>query len=275
MSFTPTIDSLGISSQNLIARNVEALGLGYSFDFLTKREFDKWKLAFKRTMIISHEYRNFIDLDYRHVLDYLLGAMIAKKQFTAEFDGTMPFSGRFGMSRIRANHLGAGDDWFSGTGAAFGIDGTATTASRANYVVHDNSTELGGGTDGGPVKILESAVFVIIGFGDLVSYIHGLESPVESWIYQVDGKNKPVIPYEHHASVGDFPIVELDEAIILKNKSTFELEFYAKTLAFPTAGNYICLPLVWGICYAPEAQMRVADPTNLDGTTNDMVTSTT
>jgi len=272
MSFTPTIDSLGISAQNLIARNVEALGLGYSYDFLTKREFDKWKLAFKRTMIINHEFRNFVDLDYRHILDYLLGAMIAKKQFTAEFDGTMPFSGRFGMSRIRANQLGAGDDWFQGTNCTQGFDNTATTASRANYIIHSGSTELGGAA-GNPVRILESAVFVIVGFGDLVSYIHGLDSPVESWIAQVDGKNKPVMPYEHQSAVSDFPIYELDEAIILKEKSTFELEYYAKTLAYPTAGNYICLPLVWGICYAPEAQMRVADPASLDGTTNDMVTT--
>lgn len=272
MSFTPTIDSLGISAQNLIARNVEALGLGFSFDYLTKREFDKWKLAFKRSMIVSHDYRNFIDLDYRHILDYLLGAMIAKKQFSAEFDGTMPFSGRFGMSRIRANHLGAGDDWFWGSNATFGWNNSATTASRANYVVHSGSGELGG-TSGNPVRILESAVFVIIGWGDMISYQHGLDSPVETWIYQVDGKNKPVVPYEHHSAVGDFPIVELDEAIILKNKSTFELEFYAKTLAYPTAANYICMPLVWGIVYAPEAQMRVADPASLDGTTNDMITT--
>lgn len=273
MSFTPTIDSLGISAQNLIARNVEALGLGYSFEYLTKREFDKWKLAFKRTMIVNHEYRNFVDLDYRHILDYLLGAMIAKKQFTAEFDGTMPFSGRFGMSRIRANHLGSGDDWFKGTNAVFGMDVTATTASEANYVVDSGSSELGG-TTGNPVKILESAVFVIVGFGDLISYIHGLDSPVEAWLYQVDGKWKPTIPFEHHSAVGDFPISELDEALILKEKSTFALKFYAKTLAYPTAANYISLPILWGICYSPEAQMRVPDPADLDGTTNDMVTTT-
>jgi hypothetical protein len=272
LDFTPTIDSLGISSQSLIARNVEALGLGYSYDYLTEREFSKWKLAFKRTMIINQEFRNFVDLDYRHILDYLLGAMIAKKQFGMEFDGTMPFSGRFGMTRIRANQLGAGDDWFQGTNCTQGIDVSVTSASSANRIIHAGSTELGGGA-GSQIRILESAVFVIVGFGDLMPFIHGLESPIESFVVVQDGKTKPVIPYEFHASVGDFPIVELDEAIILKNKSTFSLTFYAKNVASPGALNYHVLPLVWGLAYAPEAQLRVADPANLDGTTNDMVTT--
>lgn len=271
MSFAPTIDSLGISAQNLIARNVEQLGLGYSYDYLTKREFDKWKLAFKRTMIINHDFRNFVDLDYRHILDYMLGAMIAKKQFTQEFDGTMPFSGRFGMQRIRANHLGLGDDWFTGTNVAFGFDNAITSDATANWV-HGNTGELAGGIAGASIRILESAVFVIVALGDLMPMLHGLDSPIETFSVTVDGKTKPVIPTEHQFCTAGFPLVELDEAIILKNKSTFEVDVYMKATD-QGIGNLLTMPIAYGIVYAPEAQMRVPDPANLDGTTNDMLTT--
>jgi hypothetical protein len=268
MSFAPTIDNLGISAQNLIARNVEELGLGYSYDYLSQREFDKWKLGFKRNLVVNHEFRNFVDLDYRHILDYLLGAMIAKKQFMMEFDGTMPFSGRFGMCRPRANFFGFGDDWAIGSSLTAGFD-TSQTLNSINRFIHAGSTELGG-TAGNAIRILPSAVHVIVGLGDLEPLVWGLDSPIEAFLITIDGKHKSNIPTDHQFAIAGFPVCELDEPIILKNKSTLLINLYCADL---TDKNARAIPFPWGVSYAPEAQMRVPDPTNLDGTTNDMVTT--
>lgn len=270
MSYAPSIDALGMSAQNAVAANVEALGLGYSYDFLSKREFDKWKLGFKRMLIVNQSYRNFVDLDYRHVMDYLLGAMIAKKQFRQEFDGTMPFSGRFGMSRPRASHFGLGDYWLSELNDTASTTANVVTANVENSFIHGGTDALGG-TDDYEIKVLESMVAVIVGFGDLVTHIEGLKSPIESWAIKKDGKTLPVLPYEHQSVASDFPIMELDEAIILKNKSTFRLSFFADNT---TDQNAECYPMVWGIVYAPEDQLRKKDAANVYGTTNDMLTYT-
>lgn len=272
MSFT--IDQLNATStQNLVAQNVEALGLGYELSYLNVNEFEKWKLAFKRSLVLPTQYKQFIELDYRHILDYLLGAMIAKKQFEQDFDGTSPYPGRFGLSRPRAQYFGLGDSWhYWPWGSA--TTATAPTASASANWIHAGSLNLAGvtgaglgGTAGNAIRILESAVHVIIGIIDLAVQQYGGEPSVESVQFTIDGKAKPVTVMSPTTSVARPAVVEFDEAIILKNKSTFLAD------AFLPVSTRTALAL-WGITYLPESQMIVRDPDNIDGTTNDMVTTT-
>jgi hypothetical protein len=269
-----TIDQLNATStQNLVAQNVEALGLGYELSYLNDAEFEKWKLAFKRSLVIPTQYKQFIEIDYRHILDYLLGAMIAKKQFEMDFDGTVPYPGRFGMSRPRAQYFGLGDTWhYWPWGAA--VTASYPTASTSDNWIHAGSLSLTGvtaaglgGTDGNAIRILKSQVTVIVGIIDLPVTEFGGHPVVESVQFTIDGKDKPVTVMSPTTAVARPAVVELDEAIILKNKTTF------KATAFFPVNSRTALAL-WGVTYLPEAQAIVADPDNIDGTTNDMVTTT-
>jgi len=272
MSFT--IDQLNATStQNLVAQNVESLGLGYEISFLNEQEFEKWKLAFKRSLVLPTQYKQFIEIDYRHILDYLLGAMIAKKQFEQNFDGTWPYPGRFGLSRPRAQYFGLGDTW---NYWPWGDATTATfpTASASDNWIHAGALSLAGvtgaglgGTSGNAVRFLESAVHVIVGVIDLAVQQYGGHPNVESVQFTVDGKAKPVTVMSPTTCIARPAMVEFDEAIILKNKSTMLVT------AFLPKSDRTALAL-WGITYLPEAQGLVKDPDNIDGTTNDMVTST-
>jgi hypothetical protein len=272
MSFT--IDQLNANStQNLVAQNVEALGLGYELSYLNDAEFEKWKLAFKRSLVLPTQYKQFIEIDYRHILDYLLGAMIAKKQFEMDFDGTCPYPGRFGMSRPRAQYFGLGDTWdYYPWGAA--TTASYPTASTSDWWIHAGALSLTaataaglGGTDGNAIRILGSAVHVIIGVLDRRVHMYGGHPNIESIQFTIDGKAKPVTVMSPTTAVARPAFVELDEAIILKNKSTMRVS------AFFDKSERSSL-MLWGITYLPEAQAIVKDPDNIDGTTNDMVTST-
>lgn len=272
MSFT--IDKLNATAtQNLVAQNVEALGLGYELSYLNPAEFEKWKLAFKRSLVIPTEYKQFIEIDYRHILDYLLGAMIAKKQFGMDFDGTWPYPGRFGLSRPRAQYFGLGHSWdFWPWGDA--AVRTFPTASAVDNWIHAGSLSQAafdgvglGGTAGNAIRILGSAVHVIVGVMDMDTQLYGGHPNVESIQFTVDGKAKPVIPTSQHFAMGRPSFVELDEAIVLKNKSTF----LANAML---AKNVTSALMLWGITYLPESQGLVEIPDNIDGTVNDMVTTT-
>jgi hypothetical protein len=272
MSFT--IDQLNAqSTQNLVAQNVEALGLGYELSYLNEAEFEKWKLAFKRSLVIPTQYKQFIELDYRHILDYLLGAMIAKKQFEMDFDGTVPYPGRFGMSRPRAQYFGLGDTWFYWPWGDVAT-ATAPTASAQDDWIHAGSLNLAGvtgagmgGTAGNAIRILKSAVHVIVGVIDLAVQTQGGIPNVESVQFTVDGKTKPVTVMSSTTAIARPAVVELDEALIFKNKTTMGCK------AFLPKSQRTALAL-WGITYLPEAQTIVKDPDSIDGTTNDMVTTT-
>jgi len=269
-----TIDQLNATStQNLVAKNVEALGLGYELSYLNDQEFEKWKLAFKRSFVLPTQYKQFIEIDFRHLLDYLLGAMIAKKQFEQNFDGTWPYPGRFGMSRPRAQYFGLGDTWhYWPWGAATTL--TFPTASASNNWIHAGALSLTaataaglGGTAGNAVRFLGSAVHVIIGVLDLAVQQNGGHPNVESVQFTVDGKAKPVTVMSPTTCIARPALVEFDEAIILKNKSTLLVT------AFLDKTDRSAL-MLWGVSYLPEAQGLVKDPDSIDGTTNDMVTST-
>jgi hypothetical protein len=269
-----SIDNLNATAtQNLVAQNVEALGLGYELSYLNDIEFEKWKLAFKRSLVMPTYYKQFIEIDYRHILDYLLGAMIAKKQFQMDFDGTWPYPGRFGMSRPRAQYFGLGhswDYWPWGNAATQ----TFPTASAVDNWIHAGALSATavdasglGGTDGNAIRILGSAVHVIIGILDLAVQRSGSHPNIESVQFTIDGKAKPVVQLSATTCVARPAFVEFDEAIVLKEKSTF------LAAAFVDKNERSALAL-WGITYLPEAQGLVTDPDNIDGTTNDMVTTT-
>jgi hypothetical protein len=271
MSFT--IDQLNAqATQNLVAANVEALGLGYELSYLNDIEFEKWKLAFKRSLVLPTAYKQFVEIDYRHILDYLLGAMIAKKQFQQDFDGTWPYPGRFGMSRPRFNYFGGGQSWWTWPwGDAVTV--TPPTVSAVDHWIHAGACSSGtiwaglGGTNGNAIRILGSAVHVVVGVLDLAEQQYGGNANVESIQFTVDGKAKPVVPTSVSFMLGRPAFVELDEAIILKNKSTFIADAFINKVQRSAL-------MLWGVTYLPESQTLVEDPDNIDGTTNDMVTTT-
>jgi hypothetical protein len=207
--------------------------------------------------VIGGDFRNFVDIDYRHIGEYLLGAMVAKRQFGLEFDGTQPFPGRFGMSRIRAGYFGLSDDW---------TDQAISVASTEKVWITSATTELGG-TSTLPLKILESAVHVITAIGDYRWYISGNPTEIECFNIEQDGRPKPILPFYLQANLSSWPIVELDEAMLLQNKTTLKINY-------TTNNVYWGVPFLWGVSFAPEAQLRVADPQSLDGATNDMVIKT-
>lgn len=247
------LNAITYETQDRLIAKARDVNLGVEVTKLSPDELEKWKKSFRRSFVMSGAYRNWIDLDLRHLGEYLLGAMVAKKQFGLEFDGVQPFPGRFGMSRIRSGHMNIADNW---------DEEGATTASTVKNWVHSGGAL--GGTAGHALKVDKSAVFVIVGFGDLRHIYTGLPSTIESFEITIDSKQKPILAAKPNIMMADYPIVELDEALLLKYKSTFLFQYWSDQAV-------VHIPFVWGIAYAPESQLRVADPAGLYATTNDMI----
>jgi len=179
-----TIDSLQMNAQTLVMRNVEALGLGYNLDSLSKREFEKWKLGFKRTFDRPQIIDNFL----KHPLDLLLGAMIAKKQFNMEFDGSEPYNGRYGYSVIMPHHMGR---------KGWGVD------KRQKHI---------------DIKVHDKMVCVITGYMDSSS-----SGTIKQLRSVLDGKKKPWKYTQPSFASGE--ILDVDESYILRNNTSYELVF--------------------------------------------------
>jgi hypothetical protein len=174
----------GREAQNMLARNIEALGMGFEYDYLADREFEKFKLGFRRGFDRPQIIDNFI----KHILDILLGCMIAKKQFGEEFDGSQPYGGRFGYGLIMPNHMGR-DLWY--------ID------NHNDYI---------------NIRVGDSMVVVITGFMDAVG-----GGGIRQIRFAVDERKKIWLSTQPSFASGE--IMDIDEAIILKKGTTFSLEY--------------------------------------------------
>jgi hypothetical protein len=252
------LDAITYETQDRLIQKAREINLGVEVTKLSPVELEKWKKSFRRSFVMNGYYRNWNDIDLRHLGEYLLGAMVAKKQFGLEFDGTQPFPGRFGMSRIRAGHVGIADNWDE--------EGSATESTVKRWV---HSGAALAGTAGNAIRVEKSMVLVITGIGDLRQMVHGLPSAIESFVITVDAKQKPVICAKPNIMISDYPILEFDEAILAKYKTTLLIEYWTnETTANPD------VPFLWGMCYAPESQLRISDPASLYATTSDMVVKT-
>jgi hypothetical protein len=226
-----------------------ATDLGLLVEPLTDKEIQRWGRSFERQLILSYPEREISDLFQRRQAELLLGAMVAKKQMSAEIDGEMPGSGKVGGPLvIRAGFLGIGDDWEDAS--------PFTTGSPQNWI-HSGTTLLGG-TSGNPIRIGENAVFSIVAIGS-----YHPSPKLESVKFTMDGKEKPVIITGFAQKKSDLKIKELDSAIILKENTTILGQVFFSA-AF--GSSVIDYPYLIGAAYIKEPQLRVHDPYSLVGT---------
>jgi len=256
VSIMSAIDQVTMGTQDeLIAMN-SAMQLGYELDKLTEPEFNKWLMYFKRSILEEGEFRSHADLYYRHLGDFLFGAMIAKAQLKAKFDGSSPRPGMFGITPLRANYFGLGDDW--------DVFYTWTAGSPQDWI-HSGTTELGG-TSGNPIKILEDVVHVIIGIEDWAP-LQSSYPVLESVKFTIDGKEKPIIIVRDAFMGRANPRIELDEAYFLRKNTTFLAQVFSASTPVKET------PKLIGLTYIKEEHMRTHDPASLDGANKGVVTT--
>ena len=200
--------------------------------------------------------REIVDIFKRHLGEILLGAMVAKKQFSLSFDGETPKPGTFGMTLIRACYLGIGDDWEDASPFA--------TGSPQNWI-HSGTTLLGG-TAGNPIRIGENAVHVVIGIGSLHP------SPkIESVFFKINGSDRPVIVTGWPLKMSGLTVKELNEALILRKNTTILGKVFISSKFGSTAEDY---PYLLGVSFIPEEQMRIHDPADIVTAANKVVSAT-
>jgi len=251
------IEKITMSTQDELIHMNAAQNLGFEIDKLTEPEFIKWLMFFKRTALETNDFRSHNDIYYRHLGDFLFGAMIAKAQLKAKFDGSSPRPGMFGISPLRANYFGLGDDWDVVT--------TWSAGSPQSWL-HSGTTELGG-TSGNPIKVLEDVVHVIVGIEDWAP-LQGGYPVLESVKFTIDGKEKPIIVTRDAFMSRAYPRVEFDEAFFLTKNTTFLAKVFSKTAPIKET------PKLIGITYIKEEHLRTHDPADLDGANIDVVTTT-
>jgi len=249
------------SLQNLQAKAAKALDdKGIDHERLTPDELRLFDLSFERQFLVSNPHREVAEVLARHKSGILAGAMVAKAQMDAAFDGMFPRSNNIGMTDIRAAFLGVGDDWDDIYRITNGTN-YWTPGSAQNWI-HSGTTYLGG-TAGHPVRIYDNLVVVIVA----IASEH--PSPKLEAVYcEIDGKPKPVITCrfsKYKNTYEAFPIKELDDDLLLyKGK-----EFLAQTFFSDQGGTLtqvVDYPYPVGAAFVREPALRVLDPYNLIGT---------
>lgn len=229
-------------------RELEASGVDY--ERLRDNELKKFESSFERQFVRANPYREMRELYLRHQNEILMGAMIARAQMDAGFDGQFPGSNRIGMHDIRAAYMGIGDDWED--------CGTFTTGSAQNWI--HSGTSILGGTDGNPIRIGKNAVHVVIAIGSLTP------SPkLEAAYMEIDGNPYPVItlfPWKY-VPFDVMPVKELDYGVILNENKEFLVKVIATTQHGATVSDVPCLI---GASFIKEPQMRKLDTYDLIGT---------
>lgn len=264
---------VNLSALDALQRDAVTLSddLGIVVRALTPKELTRFGRAFERQFVLPYQVREIRDIHMRHQGEALLGALIAKEQMNAEIDSEMPASNKIGGPiPIRACWLGVGDDWEDILGIHLGTQGLWSTGTTEDWI-HSGTTLLAG-TAGAAIRILENAVHVIYGIGNLHA------SPkMESVRFTIDGKTKPTLQTHWAQKQPDsFRVKELDNAIILKNHTTFLAEvFYSG--AFGEATDYVLdFPYLFGVSYIKEPQLRDLEVTfaAMVGTTPGLVIKT-
>lgn len=225
--------------------------LGLTYEPLTPTELLRWGQSFERSFILQYEYRDIIELLWRRQKELLLGAMVAKEQMKAQIDGESPSSGKVGGPLvIRAGYIGIGDDWEDA--APF------TTGSPQNWI-HSGTTLLGGSA-GNPIRVLENAVFVVVGLGSFHP------SPkIESIKFTIDGKEKPTLTTGWQLKKSGLAVREFNSAYVWKKNTTVLGQIFVSEAFGNTVVDY---PFLIGCAYVPEAQLRIQDPYALVGTSS-------
>jgi hypothetical protein len=259
---------MAYSDGELASIQSEAVALlqdvGYTYELLNAKELRSFARAFERQFILAYPQREIIELYKRHVVEIMAGALVAKKQMSAEVDGEQPNSGKVGGPiPIRAAFLGVGDDWDD-----VGDTGTFTAGSP-QYWIH-SGTPLMGGTDGHAIKIGENQVTVVIAIGD-----RSPSPKVESVQFTIDGKAKPILLLSQAQQMpGDsLKIKELEKAYLFKEDMTVLASIFGSSIG-GSVSTLSCIPYLLGASYIKEDQLRVHDAASVPGTTNKVVMTT-
>ncbi len=241
--------------------------LGFTYDKLGDDELIKFNRSFERQFVLAFSDREIVDIYQRHVVEFMSGAMVAKKQMSAEMDGEQPGAGKVGGPlAIRAAWLGIGNDWED-----VGDSGTFTPGSTPVDWIH-SGTPLMGGTDGNAVKIGQNQVTVVVAIGTKHP------SPkIESIQFTVDGKPKPVVVTAFALKMPgqSLKIKELDNAYLFKEDTTILAKILATNKSSgATITSIADIPYLLGVSYIKEDQLRLHDPTAIPGTTPDVILTT-
>ncbi|GAH68637.1 unnamed protein product, partial [marine sediment metagenome] len=241
---------------------------------LTGKELTRFGRSYSRQFIRALPTRSMADIHIRHIKEGLLGAMCAKEQMKAEIQGETPGSNKVGGPlAIRACYLGVGDDWEDINGIYGGLQNSWTTGEAEDWI--HSGTTLMGGDAGSAVRIGENAVHVIYG----LSSIHA--SPkIEGVQFTIDGKLKPMLQCgwaQKHAMGHTQRIKELDNAIILREDTTFLAKVFISGAFGAQDALVDDFPVLYGVSYVKEPAMRLLDPVDADtwvGTTYEIVHTT-
>ena len=250
----------------------ELLGdLGLVGDVLKPHELVKFGRAFERNFLHHGLFREFNDIMIRHRPEFLLGAMVAKKQMDAEIDGEQPAPGKIaGPIPIRASFFGIGDDWEDIHGIYSAAQNTWTTGAVQDWI-HSGTTLLAG-TDGNAIRILDKAVHILVGIADL-----HVSPKLESAKFTIDGKEKPAHIMNRLRIGGSEQVLrvrEFDSAIILKKNSTLKAELFISEAFGALSAFQESFPSLLGVSFVREDVMRIQDPANIVGTVTEVVTTT-
>ena len=241
---------------------LETLGIAYMN--LTVEELQKFAVSFTRQFVLAFPHREVVDLHVRHLMEIQMGAMVAKEQMDASFDGETPGSNRIGMVHPRAIFLGIGDDWEDVYGIYSDGQYNWTTGSSQNWI-HSGTTVMGG-TDGNPIRIGKNQVTVLIAYRDIHSSPKG-----EVVYYELDGKPKSCMVLSSPTKLSELGIKELDNAIFLYQDKELLCQLFIPDFWGATELTW---PSFLGASFIKEPQLRVELPSSIPGTTRNVVIST-
>lgn len=248
------------SLQSEAAKYLKDLGVEYKE--LSTDELEIFNVSFTRQFVQAFPQREIVDMYARHKREVLMGAMVAKSEMDAAFDGMFPGSNKIGMGEIRACYLGLGDDW-EDIYRVYKTPQAYWTPGSPQSWVHAGTTYLGG-TDGNPVRIKENQVSVIIAVGSKHP------SPkLETLYIEIDGKPKPIINTHltmKNALYGAIPVKELDDAILLYDGKEILAKVFFSDYSPEAVSQVIDFPYFLGASFIKEPELRVQDPYNLIGT---------
>jgi hypothetical protein len=240
-----------------VERQIKAKDLGVSTEDLSDGEVKLFSSFFNKMLSLHLNERRWIDFHLEHMGDYLTGLLVAKKQFGGiKFGGALPGPGEFGIDQWRAGYCNVGQDW--------NREGVTTARTAKNWI-HEGGALLAG-TAGDNIRFLDGIVGVISGFGDLRYQIYGLHSEIECFQLRVGTRTLKPIYVGQNFKLADFPIMGLDEPILVKDRSQIRVQ-YITEVASTNA------PFLVGVVFGLEGSLNHLVATALDGTSNKLYES--
>jgi len=254
------IELVNITSANMavVAAQAKRKQLGVALDLVTNTELDLFNRFMNKMMAVHGNNRRWIDFHLNHMGDYLLGFGVAKKQFGGiKFGGATPAGGEFGIDQWRAGYTGVGQDW--------NAEGTTTALTAKNWI-HGAGGMLAG-TIGNDIRYLDGFVGVIAGLGDYRRLTRGKHSEIECFQIRLDNRLLKPIYVGQQLRLSDYPILELDEAILVKDRTSIRIQYITNLAS-------INEPFLAGVVFGHESSLNKITATNLDGATNKLYEQT-